>query len=250
MGDFPVLDLTPLEQELVAAFPSGSLVDLRPEDPAPQDPTPDSAWGPERQVRGEVIAALLLGAVPPAAGRVSGVRLAGARITGRMDVGGGDLRHDFVLRDCFFDEPVNLARTTARSVDLAGSDFPGLDCSGVDLQGRLHLNGTVAAGEVSLRRSRIAGELSLNGSQLANPGGRALSADGLTVGSGIFCRDEFSASGEVRLAGAHVDGQVVLDGARLLNQDGYALIGDGLTVVGHVHCADGFQGGLSHFLSG
>ena len=48
-------------------------------------------WGEDRTVRGEVIAALLLGARRPGRGRVPAVRLSSARIVGPIDVSDGDV---------------------------------------------------------------------------------------------------------------------------------------------------------------
>ena len=62
------------------AFPQRALVDLGADGAAD-----------DRTVRGEVIAALLLGAAAAEPGRVPGIRLAGARITGVIDVSDGDV---------------------------------------------------------------------------------------------------------------------------------------------------------------
>ena len=51
------------------------------------------------------------------------------------------------------------------------------------------------------------------GAWLASAVGRALSAEGLTAGRGIFFRDGFAAEGEVRLSDARVGLQISMTGA-------------------------------------
>jgi hypothetical protein len=72
--------------------------------------------------------------------------------------------------------------------------------------------------------------LSLEGATLNNPGGIALSSDGLRVDGTMFCRDGFTAQGEVRLPGAQIGGRLYFDGAKLSNPGGQALVASRLTV--------------------
>jgi len=88
MGEW---DLSAFEQRLWDAFPGRALVDLGSGAGKARDVASAARWGAGRTVRGEVIAALLLGARPAEQGQVSGVRLAGARITGPIDVSDGDV---------------------------------------------------------------------------------------------------------------------------------------------------------------
>jgi hypothetical protein len=70
-----VTELTEPEQALWQAFPRGAWVDLRDGDR-------------DRAIRAEVIRALLLGAADREPGHAPGVRIRGARITGRLDLMG------------------------------------------------------------------------------------------------------------------------------------------------------------------
>ena len=83
--------------------------------------------------------------------------------------------------------------------------------------------GFTANGEVSLASAHIVGVLNLTGASLENENGRALNAEGLTVGQDMLCRKGFSARGEVNLAGAHIVGRLDLTGASLENENGRAL---------------------------
>jgi hypothetical protein len=84
-------DLSAAEQRVWKAFPARSLVDLRGESADRADLASAAGWDADRTVRGEVIAALLLGSAAAEPGRVPGVRLAGARIAGVIDVSDGDV---------------------------------------------------------------------------------------------------------------------------------------------------------------
>jgi len=87
-------------------------------------------------VHGEVIAALLLGARRPKAGRVPRVRLAGARIVGPIDVSGG--------------APV-FDRATCRQVRLDDCVLPGFTGRLLDARGSLRLESCDVRGPVVLR---------------------------------------------------------------------------------------------------
>src|SRR5690349_6937335 len=86
-------DLTDAERRLWDAYPTGDVVSLGAG-------RPDGTDDPERVVRAEVIAALLLGAREPTPGRVPAVRLEGARVTGPFDVSGGEVGCELRLRSC------------------------------------------------------------------------------------------------------------------------------------------------------
>lgn len=232
-GDgFPVQDLTGVERRLWAAYPTGSWVDLGGE-----RPTGDA--GLERTVRAEVVAALLLGACAAQSGRVPAVRLRGARITGRLNVAGGDLGCALRLRDCHLDQTPKLSNAQARRIRMTGCWMPGLRGAGLHVGGHFDLSGSVIDGEVRLMRAQLSGGLRLNGVRIANPGGWALWSGGMSVEGGTFARgaDIF---GGVRLVGARMGGGLFMEGTRLRNPDGDALIADNLVVEDAMECSAGF----------
>jgi hypothetical protein len=91
--------------------------------------------------------------------------------------------------------------------------------------------GMTADSQIRLVDAHISGQLALNDAKLANPG-TALSADGMTVNGGMFCRDGFRAEGEVRLRSSRINGTLAMGGAQLVNPGAYALSADGMTVDG------------------
>ena len=83
--------------------------------------------------------------------------------------------------------------------------------------------------------AHIGGELNCTKGKFSNPNGRALYADGLTVGQDMYCNEGFEASGEVRLLGAHIGGQLSCREGQFSNPDGLALDLERATVSGPLH---------------
>jgi hypothetical protein len=234
----PVADPTDTERLLWAAFGRGELVDVRTGDEMADDPWRAESWGPSRRVRAEVVAALLLGAVEPAAGHVALLRLAGGLVEGTIDLRGGTVDCAVEMTGCRLGT-LRLDEARTRTIDLSGSVLEDIGASATEVGGNLILR-RCRARTISLGIAHIVGRLSLSSATLANRGGRALSGDGLTVDGGMFCQEGFQAEGEVRLPDAHI-GQLLLNSAKLANPGGYALYGDRLTVDGGIFCRGGFQ---------
>ena len=192
------------EQEVEGAFPAGTLVDLTARNTA------------DRQVRAEVLLALLCGAVPVLPGQVGQVNLRGASILGAMNLQAGELSHRLFLQECSVEDGIDLTEATTRSLSLT-------DCQ---------------VGPVCLAGAKITGRLELPGSQLDGGKGPALRADGLSVTGDMFCSDGFHANGGIRMVGARIGGQLSFRGAYLDGKGGLALNADALSVTGTMFCDD------------
>src|SRR6266542_4217483 len=149
------------------------------------------------------------------------VNLLSARIGGNLSFVGAALSN-----------PKGSALLAAR-ISVGGAMFCG---HAIDNPG-----GFSAKGEVRLVGARVGGFISFRGATLANPGGIALAADGLTVEQSISFTDGFSAPGEVRLVDAHIGAFLTFDGASLANPGGAALAADRLRVDQTVFCRRGFH---------
>ncbi len=258
-------DLTATERRLWNAFPTGAWVDLTPDDPAESAPehdlagtdppvgsgsrahsTPglrapedDVAWGPERTVRAEVIAHLLLGARSAEPGHVASVRLRGARVTGGLTLSSGSTGCELWLEGCLLDEPPDLAEFSSRTLRITDSRLPGFRGSGLKVDGHLSLSGSVVEGEVRLARAQLSGGLRLNRTTIRNPDGWAFSSGALSVGAGMYAQGaEFD--GGMRLAGARMTAGLFLQGATLRKPGGEALSAPNLSVEDAMMCSDGF----------
>jgi hypothetical protein len=209
------------DQELREAMLTGRLVDWRTGNDVADDPAHGAGWDAQRTVASTLLIELLTEAKGPR--RLRALRLAGARIVGQLDLEAIELACPLLLDDCWFAEPLVLDEAQAPTVRLVGCHLPGLSANQLTTRGDFGLHGSTVTGEVSLKGARIGGILDLEEATLTNMDGLALSADGLTVGQAMFCRDGFSATGQVSLAGAHIGGQLRLDWATLTNPDGRAL---------------------------
>ena len=96
-------------------------------------------------------------------------------------------------------------------------------------------------GEVRLPGGQVKGQLDFNHATLNNPGGVALRADHLVVGSHLYCQDHFTADGEVNLVAARVGGEVRFSASALSNPGGVALRADRLYVTDDMYCRQGLE---------
>ncbi|WP_431918600.1 hypothetical protein [Nonomuraea jabiensis] len=213
-------DLSEPELMLWEAFPAARPVDL-----------------PGASVRAAVIAKLLLGAREPLPGQTPGLRLSGARITGRLDLSQAEVRHPLILTGCEFEEGPVLTGARTGLVDLAASRLPGLRAVDAVIGGGLRLEGGLLDGPIRLGGAHVSGTLDLSGTAIhADP---AVHADGLTVERDLLCANAVI-DGEIRLAGARIGGTMTLDGARAGRSGGRGLTAEGIAVDGGLSCRHGF----------
>jgi uncharacterized protein YjbI with pentapeptide repeats len=211
-------DLSDIERQVWEAFPAGTSVDLRAGNTDEDDPARGENWGPDRQVRAEVLVALLCGAVEVEPGQVGAVYLKGACVKGRIALWAPDFKHVLRLVECYIADGIELQEATTRSISLRSCYI----------------------GPVNLIDAKINGALSLSGARLNGGDGRALTADGLTVASSMFCDEGFCAEGEVRLVDAIIGGGLNFSGAHLNGKNGPALNASGVTVAS-MFSGDGFR---------
>ncbi|TWP53892.1 hypothetical protein FKR81_03810 [Lentzea tibetensis] len=228
-------DLSAVERQLREAFSRGDLVDLRA---GPDDgPHHVETWDSERRVRGEVIAALLSAPVTPAPGSVPQLRLAGAHVTGRLDLSHARIEHPILFEHCVFDTRIVLTEASTRSFRLQGCVFPYLDATRFELRGELEATGCDFGG-LSLYGSHVS-EIELSGSRIRSLDGVAWNGDLLTVDGAVYCHD-MHVEGTVRLPGARIGGYFELDGTRIVGRDGSAIKAWGLVVGQGLFCRTGY----------
>ncbi|MEU9129718.1 pentapeptide repeat-containing protein [Kitasatospora sp. NPDC048540] len=219
--------LTATERRIWQAFPHGDPVDLRTGDPDADRPAAAEHWAPERSVRGEVIAALLLGACPQAAGAVAALRVAGARITGPLRLDHGQVSCALQLRGCRFDGPIDLDGAVTGSVDLGGSRLTTLSAYGAQIRGTLDLRDTVVTGGTAPDGGTAASE------DAAAGGGadRAVHADAIVV-DGSLHANRARITGPFNLINARIGGRLTLIDSELVNRapGGTALNGGGMQI--------------------
>ncbi|OLZ65510.1 oxidoreductase [Streptomyces sp. IMTB 2501] len=217
-------ELTSAERQLWDAYHTGRLVDFRTGG-AEDDPENGEGWGAERTVRATVVATLLLGANPEQPGHVPALRLAGARISGALDLSEADIGHGLWFEGCWFEQGLGLYGAATRTIEIKGSRLPGLNLTMARVAGRVVLRHTVLNGRLSLMNARLAGELMLSDAVVSHPGDWALVAGGLVMEGGLFCRRTI-VHGGIRLLGAQLPGGLHMEQAQLHHPDGVALLAD------------------------
>jgi uncharacterized protein YjbI with pentapeptide repeats len=204
-----------------------------------RNPATADRWGNGRHIPAEALRALLIKRglnVDP-----RGVRIRGARITGRFDLRNVKFEHALNLFSCRVDEHINLIGARFKELKLTGSHISSVTLDQASIAGSVFADGGfVATGEVRAIEAKIGGQLGLSGATFSNAGGKALILDLASIAGGVFARDGFVATGEVRFNGARIGGQLDLSGAKFTNPDGVALNLDQASIAGSVLAGAGF----------
>ena len=247
--------LTSVEQSLVEHVCRGEWLDLIPKVPKGETIDEDTmrSWGDSQTCSATVIRDILRGRLAPDPDP-HGLRLRGAKITGRLDLANLTTDVNLELRDCLLEEGVLAEGARLAAVSLAGCqlEHPAepplgakrLTCSELDLS-MARIIGHANTGAVNLFVAHIGASLDCDGASLRNDSGPALFADGLQVDLAMLLRDGFTATGArgnsaVRLLGAHIGINLECGGASLHNDSGPALYAGGLQVGQNMFLRDGF----------
>jgi hypothetical protein len=244
--------LTSVEQSLVEHVSRGELLDLAAEDEAVGEAAMRS-WGDTRAIRATVIRDILRGRLAPDPDP-HGLRLRGARITGRLDLENLSTYVSLQLSDCHLEEGIvamdaRLAALILTRCRIEHPAEPPLDavrvtCGMLSLDGA-RIIGHTGRGAVELAGARLGGQLYCDGAELRNDSGPALSAFDLHVDQGVYLTGGFTATGSgaegaVSLVGARIGGQLDCEGAELRNDSGPALVAYGLQVDQEMLLTGGF----------
>ncbi|MEU6426702.1 hypothetical protein ABZ860_12455 [Microbispora sp. NPDC046973] len=284
----PFRRLTPAERRLWDAYPSGAWVDLRQGREADSSSAASGGlWGRSRIVRAEVISALVLDRGTGGSARVPGVRLAGARIVGDLNLSDATIEAKVHLLGCHIAGTVSFNDARTRGVRLRRCDIFRFRASRATVDGLLDLDGSVVHAGVRLDNAHVTGQLRLSGTRLGTPGEApyrepgaaplgasswngpegseeprtwesvALWAGGLVVDGSAFLRD-MRATGGLRLIGARFSSGLYLQGA-VVTADGTpavhadhlqaaaAELGAGFTAHGTVRLRGARIGGVLSF---
>ncbi|GIH67917.1 hypothetical protein [Sphaerimonospora thailandensis] len=142
--------MTKAERRLWEAYPTGAWVDFRegrdhaPASGGPQDRT--------RSVRAKVIAALLLDVRENEPGQVPGIRLAGARIIGDLNLSDAAIDAKIHLFECHV-EGITLNDARTRGVRLRSCDIHRFRAGRATIDGLLDLDGSTIRGRACAWRT-------------------------------------------------------------------------------------------------
>ncbi|SDI16045.1 hypothetical protein SAMN05421505_13630 [Sinosporangium album] len=250
--------MSPAERRVWDAYPSGTWVDLRAEDPDDNLPADGANWDADREIRAELIAALLTGAREPEPGKIPGVRLAGARIVGDLTLSDAEISDKLNLLTCYIPGAVHLTDASAKGIRLRGCDIHRIRAGRAHINGVFELDGTRVRAGIRLDNAHITGQFRMSRAHISAPPPYsqinerpfedtghpytkadlaergydqhkwAVWAGGLTVDGGTFMRD-LRAEGGLRLIGGTFVGGLYLQRSTITATGGLALLGDFLT---------------------
>ncbi|MFI6446979.1 oxidoreductase [Kitasatospora sp. NPDC050543] len=208
-------DWSPAEQGLWEAFRHGRVYDLATGDAEQDDPFTGTVWGPERTIRAEALALLLLDGPSAVPGRVAALKLTGALISGPLVLAGGTISHYLELHDCRFENKLLMSEAQAGTLRFVTCLIPRIEASRLATDGDLHLARCHIPDGIRLTDARIGTDLLLNQAVVGSDRfGRSLSADGMNVNQD-FEADRLESLGELSLRTARVGGRLSLRGAQL-----------------------------------
>jgi hypothetical protein len=107
-------DLSDAERRVWDAFPTGGLVEFGTGKVKDDNPASGQGWGLDREVRADVLAALLCGAVEVRPGQIGEIHLGRARVTGELSLAGTTIKHRLRLTGCYIAEGIDLSEAVAR----------------------------------------------------------------------------------------------------------------------------------------
>jgi hypothetical protein len=185
-------ELRPAELALCKAAATGHLLDLRSRHPDKDDPRQGRSWGEDRRVRAQLLRQLLTGQgdLHEVFGAPVAIRLRGASVVGRLNLGGLKLGCPLQLHDCYLGARLDLAKAEAQDISLRGSYLPRrLSARYLRIVHGLNLTGGFRCeGRADFRGAHL-GSLDCTGATLTNQGKEALNADGVVVDDGLSLRN-------------------------------------------------------------
>ena len=234
--------LTSAERAILGGIESGDFVILG------GDSGPPDAGSDALAVRGEFLRLLLVGGAGTPPLHEKGLRVSGARVTGRFDLEGCRVARDVGLVDCRFDAAPVLRSALVDSLSLDGSILPGLLANRLEARGDVNLRRVVASGPVNLTGARLGGELVCDGAELTVPRELALVCARLEARGGVMLRGT-RVRGGIVLSGARIGDDFNLVGAVVERPGEVAVQADGLRCRGDVLLRHGSIRGSARFVS-
>lgn len=226
--------LNDAEHKLVASMLAGQIVDYSQRDD-------DSIALEPATIRASLIRWLCVDAAARQYIDVRGVHIYGAVISGRLDLAFVSIPFPLALVRCQIEKGIDLTESEVRAVALDGTVSGPIMVAQARLRGSLYLrDGFHARGEVRLLGANIKGSLECRNARFDNPGGEAISANGMMVHGSVFMDGGFYAHGTVRMVGASIDRMWICNGGRFVAPYREALVADGISVGSSIMMETGF----------
>ncbi len=200
----------------------------------PRKLTSSDDWGPERTIRGHVLAELLLRAGASGRPAIRRVGIQGAHVTGEVDLSHADMTVAVELMSCLLEGTLNLGFARTRTLLMEGCVLASVDATGASIEGSLAISKSDVRHAICLIDAEVSRSILFDGLKISGADGLAVRADSLRADGNVFLRRGFSATGMVRLRGAQIGGQLECSGGRFDNATGTALDAEGTEIGGDV----------------
>lgn len=179
---------------------------------------------------------------------VAGLRLRGARITGKFDLTdcaglAGAALPALLLESCDLPDELDLSGAWLARLSISGSRFRFLVGMGVRVDGSVDFSNTVPlpmpesqqeVAVVHLPGARVEGDIKGSGARLSKAHEHALFLHGAEVGGDIDLDAGFASTGTIWLSNLSLAGMLSCYDARLQNPNGFALLAENARIGGAV----------------
>ena len=165
-------------------------------DNAANNPAHGESWGAERTVPAEFIAWLVSDPQPAQYIHPSGLALAGARITGNLDLSYATVSKPLTLIRCYVPGGINLLSAHMQEITVRHSRTGDIFGNAAIIHG----DATFIFGDygpVSFMRARIDGTLDFTGAKILDPGDDAINLVEANIGGDVLFHDGFTTDGIV-----------------------------------------------------
>jgi len=252
-------NLSHAELRLLRDAPRGKVAICGPsndENDSSYDARNSDHWGPEREIRAEIIRWLCIDVHTRELVDPKGIWVFGAKIVGQLDLSHMKVPFIISLAHCRIVEDIDLGGLEIPELDLAGTRARAINVDQIRVNGSVFLTYPFQAdGGVSLMGGQIGGDLLCNTAHFRNPprsnvpgSGIALGAERMVVRGSVFLRNGFYAEGLVSLKGAEIGGDLDCTTAAFRNPaqtlsfgGGVALGAEHVVTKGSVYFRNGFE---------
>jgi hypothetical protein len=205
-----------------------------PDNPV-NDPSKAASWGKDRTVRAALVRWILTDAAAAKYVHPSGIGIAGARITGSLDLSYATVTLPITLLDCAIADGLDLSFARIESIDLRRSWTGAIDGE----QALIHGDVLVRLGhydDVNFFRAEIDGDLDCSGGHFV--GDTPLSMVQATLKGDALFHQGFETSGLIDFRLAKVGQSLSFNHARFTGKGVNGLNAERATVVGAIYWVD------------
>ncbi|KIC17798.1 hypothetical protein RA20_13855 [Leisingera sp. ANG-Vp] len=223
------IEPTEAERKLMQAAMAGEFCHCSPEGQTPPEPADWSSLPADRHIRADVLRFFLRGGCADSQVTEVGVALAGALISGELNLMDCEIPGNMLLHNCRFQHGIYATRCNAKTdfrlrscklpflaadglkvggqLDCEGAEFKNQGGEALNLQNAeisqdLFLRSVKIFGAADLKHLKTGGELSCEDADFQNKGRTALNLQNAKIGQDLFFRNQVRVQGVVDLTTA------------------------------------------------